>query len=104
MVGVDDFMPSICCTLYLIEAQVYNVMDNCLHQDNNSSILLEKNGNASNRKSTKHINLWCFFITNSVNNGEVSVVWCPTGDILGDPITKPIQVLFSGISETKSWE
>ena len=26
-----------------------------------------------------------------VKNGEVSVVWCPTGDIIGDYITKSLQ-------------
>jgi hypothetical protein len=41
--GADDFMPAICWTLYFMKAQGYNVQDNILFQDNNSSILLEKN-------------------------------------------------------------
>ena len=40
---------------------------------------------------TKNINIWRFFITNRVKNGEVSVVWCPTGDMIGDYTTKHLQ-------------
>jgi hypothetical protein len=39
IVGADDFMPAICWTWYFIEAQVYQVQDNILFQDNKSAIL-----------------------------------------------------------------
>jgi hypothetical protein len=84
IVGVDDFMPAICWTRYFLEAQGYNVQDNVLFQDNKSSILLEKNGKASSSKRTKHINVRYFFITDRANKGEVSIVWCPTGDMILD--------------------
>ena len=91
IMGVDDFMPDICWTQYFIAAQGYNVRDNCLHQDNKSSIILEKNGKTSISKRTKHINIRYFFITDRVKNGEVSLVWCPTGDMMGDYMTKPLE-------------
>jgi hypothetical protein len=91
IVGVDDFMPAICWTRYFLEAQGYNVQDNVLFQDNKSSILLEKNGKASSSKRTKHINVRYFFITDRANKGEVSIVWCPTGDMILDYATKPLQ-------------
>jgi hypothetical protein len=90
-VGFDDFMPAICWKRYFMKAQCYGVKDNVLFQDNKSSILLEKNGKASSSKRTKHNNIWYFFITDRVSNEEVSVVWCPTGDIIGDYATKPLQ-------------
>jgi hypothetical protein len=74
-----------------MKAQGYGVKENVLFQDNKSSILLEKNGKASSRKRTKHINIRYFFITNRVKKDEVSVVWCPTGDIIGYFATKPLQ-------------
>ena len=40
IVVVDNFMPDICWTISFITAQGYNVRDNCLHQDNKSSIIL----------------------------------------------------------------
>ena len=89
--GADDFMPTICWTRYFLLAQGYDIKDNILFQDNKSSILLEKNGKASSSKRTKHINIRCFFITDRVSQGEVSIAWCPTGDMIGDYATKPLQ-------------
>ena len=66
VVGADDFMPPICWTRYFLEAQGYCVDDNILYQDKKSSIPLETNGKASSGKSTKHINIRYFFITNRV--------------------------------------
>ena len=91
LVGADDFMPEICWTRYFFKAQGYRILYNVLFQDNKSSILLEKNGKASSSKRTKHINIWYLFITNRVAQGDVSLVWCPTGDMIGDFMTKPLQ-------------
>ena len=91
IVGADDFMPAICWTRYFLEAQGYTVKDNVLFQDNKSAILLEENGKASSSKRTKHINVRYFFITDRVQQGDVSIEWCPTGDMTGDYMTKPLQ-------------
>jgi hypothetical protein len=91
IVGADNFMPAICWTRYFMKAQGYGVKDNVLFQEHNSSILLEKNGKDSSSKLTKHINIRYLFITDCVKNEEVSVVWCPTGDMIGDFTTKPLQ-------------
>jgi hypothetical protein len=91
IVGADDFMTAICWTQYFMKAQGYGVKDNVLFQDNKSSILLEKNGKASISKSMKHINIRYVFITYRVSKEEVSVVWCPMGDVIGDYTTKPLQ-------------
>jgi hypothetical protein len=74
-----------------MEAQGYKIQDNILFQDNKSAILLEKNGKASSSKRTKHINIRYFFITDRVKKGDVSLIWCPTGDMVGDYMTKPLQ-------------
>jgi hypothetical protein len=91
IVGADYFMPSIFWTRYFVKAQGYGVRDKNLFQDNKSSILLENNGKASSSKRTKHINIRYFFITVRVSKEEVLVVWCPTGDMIGDCATKPLQ-------------
>jgi hypothetical protein len=74
-----------------MEAQGYQVQDNILFQDNKSAILLEKNGKASSSKHTKHVNIRYFFVIDHVDKGNVSLVWCPTGDMIGDFMTKPLQ-------------
>jgi hypothetical protein len=91
IVGADDLMPAICWTRYFMEAQGYQVQDNVLFQDTKSMILLKKNGKALSSKHMKHINIWYFFITDHVDKGYVSLVWCLTGDMIGDFMTKPIQ-------------
>ena len=84
-------MPEICWTKYFLEDQGYNVRGNRFHQDNKSSIILENNGKALSSKRTKHINIRYFFITDRVAKGEVSIVWCPTGDMIAYYMTKPLQ-------------
>jgi hypothetical protein len=91
IVGADDFMPAICWTRYFMQAQGYKIEDNILYQDNKSAILLEKNGKASSSKRTKHINIRYFFITDRVKKNELSIEWCPTGNMIGDYATKPLQ-------------
>jgi len=91
VVGVDDYMPAVCWTRYFMDGQGYEINDNVVFQDNKSSMLLEKNGKASSSKRTKHINIRYFFITDRISQGEVTVQWCPTGDMIGDYATKPLQ-------------
>jgi hypothetical protein len=74
-----------------MKAQCYGITDNVLFQSNKSSILLEKNGKASISKRTKHINIRYFFITDRGNKEEVLVIWCPTGDMIGDYMTNSLQ-------------
>jgi hypothetical protein len=69
-------------------SQGFQVQDNVLFQDNKSAILLEKNGKALSSKHKKHVNIWYFFITNRIDKGNISLVWCPTGDMIGDFMTK----------------
>ena len=90
LVGVDDFMPMIVWTRYFLEAQGYSVKCELL-QDNQSSILLEKNGRASSGKRTRHINIRYFFIADRVASGELSIHHCPTDEMVGDFFTKPVQ-------------
>ncbi len=91
VVAVDDLMPSILWTRLFLDAQGYGVTENIIYQDNQAAILLEKNGKASSGKRTKHINMRYFFVTDRVAKRDVSVEWCPTGDMTGDFLTKPLQ-------------
>ena len=91
LVGVDDMMPSILWTQYFLKAQGYHVSGNIIFQDNQSTMLLERNGKASSSKLTKHINVQYFFITDWILKGEVRVEWCPTKEMIADFLTKPLQ-------------
>jgi hypothetical protein len=52
LVGVDDVMALVIWTRYFLQAQGYTVDDNIVYQDNQSAILLEKNGRRSSGKRT----------------------------------------------------
>ena len=52
---------------------------------------MDKNGKALDIKHTKHINIRYFFIIDKVAQGGVSLVWCPTRDMIGYFMTKPLK-------------
>jgi hypothetical protein len=80
-VAADDFMPSFSDQLFSRSAR-HGHQDN-LYQDNQSAILLEKNGRKSSSKRTKHLNCRFHFITDRISN-ELSVEYCPTEEEVGD--------------------
>jgi hypothetical protein len=91
LVGVDDMMGKILWTRYFIEAQGYPLDPTTIYQDNESAILLEKNGQSSSSKRTRHLNVRYFFITDRVKHNEVKIQHCDTKDMLADFFTKPLQ-------------
>eukprot|EP00978_Attheya_sp_CCMP212_P037932 scaffold183156_cov29-Attheya_sp.AAC.1 len=56
-----------------------------------SAMLLENNGRASSSRRTRHINIRYFFVTDRIKNKEMSVIHCPTGEMVADYFTKPLQ-------------
>jgi hypothetical protein len=91
LVGVDDVMPQILWTRYFLEGQGYGACESVIYQDNKSAILLERNGRASSSKRTRHINIRYFFLADRIANKEVDIQYCPTGKMLADFFTKPLQ-------------
>jgi hypothetical protein len=93
LVGVDDVMALVVWTRYFLQAQGYTVDDNIVYQDNQSAMLLEKNGRRASGKRTRHINIRYFFVTDGIANGEMMVEYRPTGteEMVGDFFTKALQ-------------
>jgi hypothetical protein len=91
LVGVNDVMPQVLWTCYFLEAQGYGVDDSIVYQDNQSAILLEKNGRTSSGKRTRHINIRYFFVADQIANDQLKIEYCPAGEMLGDFSTKPQQ-------------
>ena len=67
IVGVDDGINQVLWTKYFLEHQGYNLNCTTVYQDNQSSILLERNGKASSTNQTKHINIRYFLLPNVFN-------------------------------------
>ena len=91
LVGVSDVISQVIWTRYFLEAQGYSVKDSIVYQDNQSAMLMEKNSRASSGKRTRHINIRYFFVTDRIANGELTVNYCPTKEMIADFFTKPLQ-------------
>ena len=74
-----------------MEAQGIEVKRNILYQDNKSAILLENNGKKSSSKRTQAMNIRYFFVTDQVGKENLEIEYCPTEDMIGDFMTKPLQ-------------
>ena len=91
LVAVDEMMSDILWTRLFMKEQGIKVTDNILYQDNKSAILLEKNGQASSSKRTKHIEIRYYYVADRIAKGDLTVVWCPTDKMIADYLTKPLQ-------------
>ena len=62
-----------------------------LLQDNMSAMLLEKNGISSSGKNMRHLSIRAYWIADRVKDGEVVIKHEPTGEMVADFFTKPLQ-------------
>ena len=74
-----------------MEQQGYPLEKNILYQDNKSAILLETNGRRSTGKRSRALNVRYFFLTNQAEKKNLTIEYCPTDNMWGDFMTKPLQ-------------
>ena len=91
LVGVYDVLPQVLWTKQFLEEQGWVNSATVVYQDNTSSILLERNGRSSSTKRTKHMNIRYFYVTEQIEKKAIHVAHCPTGEMVGDFFTKPLQ-------------
>ena len=84
-------LPQVLWTRHFLEAQGYDTIDSIVYQDNQSAVLLEKNGRASSSKHTRHLNICYFFVTDLIDAGELEIKYYPTAAMIADFFTKPLQ-------------
>ena len=66
LVAVDHVLPLVMWVPLLLKAQCHSINKNIVYQDNQSAILLEKNGRKSSRKRTRALNVRYFIVTYQV--------------------------------------
>ena len=91
IVGVSDFMPNMIWARMFLEAQGFILNENTLYQDNQSAIKIEENGKRSSGQKTKHMDNRYFWIKDRLESEGIQVEYCPTGKMLADFFTKPLQ-------------
>ena len=90
LVAVSKGMQQSIFASYLIEGQGYPRPLVTVFQDNQSAIKLIENGR-SNSELTRHIEIGYYWIKNLVDRGLIEVIYCPTGEMIADLFTKPLQ-------------
>ena len=91
LVGASDYISHTLWTSWFLKGQGYLVNTNLFYQDNQSAILLEKNGRNSCGDRSRHINIRYFFIKDTVDRENITVTHCPTEQMIADFFTKPLQ-------------
>ena len=73
LAGMNDAMYLIIWTQLFLERQGFKVIDNVVHQDNQSAMLFVQNGKTSSSKNTRHIEIRYYFITDHIGHNELSI-------------------------------
>ena len=90
VIAVSDLGSMIFWTKQFLQAQGYEIRDgsnNIVHQDNISASRLHTNGRLSSGQNTRHINIRYFFMKDRIEKDEVSVIYCPTAEMIADFFT-----------------
>ena len=90
LVGLSDSTNQVIWVRNFIMAQGYDIGAAKVYQDNQSTIAMVKNGK-SNSNKTRHIAVRFYFVADRVKSGEVAIEYLPTGEMLADILTKPLQ-------------
>jgi Reverse transcriptase (RNA-dependent DNA polymerase) len=91
LVGASDYLPNTLFVKMFMTAQGYPITQAVFYQDNESAIKMESNGKASCGQRSRHIDIRYFFITDHAKRQSITIEHCPTGIMLADFFTKPLQ-------------
>lgn len=91
LVGISEFLPHSIWVRMFMEAQGYPLDHQTLHQDNESTMRLAKNGRTSAGKQSRHIDIRYFFVKDRICSENIDLTHCPTEQMLADFFTKPLQ-------------
>jgi len=90
LVAVDDALPTIQWTKKFMYDQGYD-LEMVIKEDNQSTILLMKNGKLSSGKRTKHLDIRYFYVKDLIDRGVLSVGHCISDNMIANFFTRPLQ-------------
>jgi hypothetical protein len=89
LVSADDAAGPMLWTSRFLESQGIRTKD-VMYQDNKSTILLQTNGRLSAGKRSRHLDIRYCFLHDLKDKGLVTIEYCPTDDMWGDYMSKPL--------------
>ena len=90
LIAVSDVLPQVIACRNFLSQQLREEIIINLYQDNKSTMALIKNGRPL-AKSTRHINIRFFFISDYQSRGEIKVKHLASERMVADYYTKPLQ-------------
>jgi hypothetical protein len=90
LIGLSDSLPQVLWVRDFLLEQGHVIGPAVLYQDNQSTIKLAERGSAASER-TRHVAIRFFFIHDRIKSGEVVIEYMPTGNMLADILTKPLQ-------------
>ena len=91
VIGVSDVLPYNLCTIFFLNEQGNQVVENELYQDNQSAIRMEWNGRRSTGPQSRHINIRYFWVKDAADREGINITYSPTYRMLADFMPKPLQ-------------
>ena len=91
IVGGSDYIPNVIWSTLFLKHQGIILQSSEFKQDNMSAMKLIVNGKRSCGPGSRHIDIRYFFMKNRLDTEGINVVYCPTGEMLADFYTKPLQ-------------
>ena len=92
VIAVSKYVPYKIWLINFMEAQGYKFKDKVMFQDNMSAMKMERNGRNSCTGNSRHISIRYFFVKDRLDKKEFRLEYSPTGDMIADYFTKPLQV------------
>ena len=78
VVGISDYLPYHIWIFLFMRAQRYNIKQNILFHDNQSTIKMEKNRKKLCIGNFRHIDIRYLFAKGGVENNKISIPYCNT--------------------------
>ena len=91
VIGISDRLPQSIWAKYFLNAQEYELDKNILYEDNQSAMRIAKNGVRSCGQNSRHYLIRHYFIKDRLSKDNIKIEYCPTGQMLADFFTKPLQ-------------
>ena len=90
LVGVSEYVPYNIWVIMFLKEQGYEIENNIIYQDNQSTMKMLINGRNSCTGNSCHLSIRYFFVKDRIANGEMKVEYCPSMYMIADFFTKPL--------------
>lgn len=89
IMGVSDGLSQAISTREFLKHQRYDIGPTMLFQDNTSCIRMLETGKITSERS-KHIDIRNFWVKEKIDNGDITIKYVKSDDMVSDLLTKPI--------------